>query len=232
MHTCTISGKSYIGKTDKGIHFRLRTHISEARRGKSNSHFHNAILRYGVESFNSVVLYISFENDSKHLYDVEAKLISDYSTFYTGYNLTPGGLGTGSGRDHPKWGTKQSSETKAKISAAQSGEKNHNYGKKATLETRRKQSVAHSGENNAAWGKSLPESRKAKISASLMGKKHIRYDHAIYYFRHVSGLEFVGTRNDLQLKYKLSSSGVSLFISGKYNSTKGWNFYKIIKKPR
>lgn len=80
-----------------------------------------------------------------------------------------------------------SDETCAKISAANSGEKNHNFrknfsdetraklsaanrGKHHTEETRAKMSASRRGEKNPMYGKHLSDETRAKISAAKLGK--------------------------------------------------------------
>ena len=121
-HTCTITNKSYIGKTIAGLDARLTLHLSDAARGTTN-HFHRAIRKYGIDSFNSDILYIAFDKCDDYLYLVEKDIIAAYNTFNEGYNSTPGGRGTGSGKNHPRWGMKHAPESIIKMSDAHKGVK-------------------------------------------------------------------------------------------------------------
>lgn len=89
MHTSKTSGKSYIGCTIKSMEGRLKEHISSANKGVS-SHFCNAIRKYGIEDFISVVLEDNIE-DYEFLNERERYWIEYYNTFESGYNSTTGG---------------------------------------------------------------------------------------------------------------------------------------------
>lgn len=91
-HTNKISGKSYIGITCTGVRSRMYSHESAARLG-SNLPFHRAIRRYGVDSFETMVLASCIGNEAAC--DVEKILIHEHGTFGKGgYNATLGGEGT------------------------------------------------------------------------------------------------------------------------------------------
>lgn len=48
--TCKITGKIYIGQTTQSLAQRKREHTSRSKKG-SNTYFHNAIRKYGKDSF-------------------------------------------------------------------------------------------------------------------------------------------------------------------------------------
>ena len=62
-----------------------------------------------------------------------------------------------------------------------------------------------------------PEERSRRT-----GVNHPGYDHTIYTFKHKDGRQEVSTRNDLIQKYNLTDAGLSLLISRKLKSVKGW----------
>lgn len=91
-HTNKINGKSYIGITCAGVRSRMYSHESAARLGSSLP-FHRAIRRYGIESFETIVLASCIGQDAAC--DVEKLLIHELGTFGKGgYNATLGGEGT------------------------------------------------------------------------------------------------------------------------------------------
>ena len=126
MHTCIGNDNGYIGKTVEGLDKRWLRHRYITNSG-SDTHFHKAIRKYGVDSFKGVVLYIAFEKDDDHLYEVEEQLIADWDTFHNGYNMNPGGKGSSSGEDSNMWGKQHTTETKSAMSRAHSGKNHHNY---------------------------------------------------------------------------------------------------------
>ena len=150
-HTNTISGKSYIGKTIHGLNVRWKSHISTAKNKSYNSHFHNAIRKYGVETWEHEILFVSFLKDDDYLYEIEEELIQQYNTVKNGYNILFGGSGTGSGENNPFYGRTHSEETKQRMRDSKKGE------------------------NHPMYGKSLPEKTKRKLSDSTKGEKNYRF---------------------------------------------------------
>lgn len=162
--TNLINGKVYIGQTIGTLKYRQTQHLWGAKSG-SNYHFHNALLKYGVDNFKWEVLCCCFAIDG--LNEMEVYFIALYDSMKNGYNLQSGGLNYRAseetkakmsnnnaramlGRKVPEETKekmriakqKMSKETKRKlgkaISEAQRGEKNHNYGKHPSEETKKK----------------------------------------------------------------------------------------------
>ena len=98
-HTCTITNESYIGQTLKTMEERLRRHKWDSNNG-SDTHFHRAIRKYGIENFTSEILEecISVQSNLKSKQTIadqrEIFWINYYDTYNNGYNLTEGGNGS------------------------------------------------------------------------------------------------------------------------------------------
>ena len=109
------TGMVYIGQS-VNPEYRVRRHF-----WKQNGciKLRNAILKYGKESFESKVLYWCTNKPDAN--EVEQLLIELCDSMANGYNITPGGFGTGSGSDNPFYGKTHSPEVKAKIVAANVG---------------------------------------------------------------------------------------------------------------
>jgi group I intron endonuclease len=167
------NGKSYIGITKHTIERRVNKHIQDSRCNIKNYAIHEAIRKYGEDSFEIRVLAMADENELPVL---EIEAIKKHKTFGKGgYNLTAGGEGT-LGRSFVV-----SEETKAKISKTTKGRigkplseetkqklRDANLGKKASEETLKKMSAA---QLTVQKGKIISEETKSKISASLTGRK-------------------------------------------------------------
>lgn len=108
--TSRTSGKSYIGKTQKGLTIRKAEHIREAFSGCSKKYFHKALAKYGVNDFSWEVLE---ECSDSEAFEREILQIAEHKTFGEGYNLTKGGEGS--------TGRICTDEMKAKISKANKG---------------------------------------------------------------------------------------------------------------
>jgi|10_taG_2_1085330.scaffolds.fasta_scaffold120897_2 group I intron endonuclease len=82
--------KVYIGKTIQPLTRRKSDHIKSANNG-SETNFHRAIRKYGVDSFKWELIrkYSTLEE----MNNAEIKYISEYDTFKNGYNMTEGGDG-------------------------------------------------------------------------------------------------------------------------------------------
>ena len=164
--TNKLDGKVYYGKSERGED-RWEGHRSFLRGGyHRNSYLQNAWNKYGEDSFEFNVILtcpVSELNQWEMHFIAEAGGCNSDQN----YNLTEGGEG-GS----------HSEETKKRISASTSGEKNHNYGKPMSEEQKKKISENHadvSGEKNHMFGKSHTDENKKKISASMSGEKNHQY---------------------------------------------------------
>ena len=91
-----LNGKVYVGKHQRvhlGSDFRWKSHWRSARNG-SRTHFHNALRKYGRESFEFTILQSGIAtrqelNDAERFYVAQFK--SNDRRF--GYNMTKGGDG-------------------------------------------------------------------------------------------------------------------------------------------
>ena len=82
------------------------------------------------------------------------------------------------GEKNSFYGKSHSVETRAKLSADKMGEKNPNYGKPHSAEVRAKMSAANKGEKNPFYGKAHSAEARAKIGAANKGEKHPFYGKA------------------------------------------------------
>jgi group I intron endonuclease len=160
----TKNGKVYIGKTARTPEERWVSLLYEVGRGRNNR-IHNAIRKYGAESFKTDILYET-EN---------FKALSAMETFFiilhqshkpeNGYNLTLGGDGAAPGELNPMFGKTHTDEIKAKLRALR-------FGTKQTEATKRKIGEASRGERNGFRGQRHSEKTRAKISGKISGENH------------------------------------------------------------
>jgi len=184
-----VNNKVYIGQTVQFLNARKNTHFSDKR----NYYFHNALHKYGRESF---VWEIIEHCDSKEeLDEMEFHYIKQYHSNDRehGYNMTLGGEGTVGHIRSKEWKRKQSlaqagkiksDEVKYKISQAMIGQKNHFYGKHHSIETIKLISSKNMGKShlhteetkkrisNSKKGIKRSEETILKMSESTKGKKH------------------------------------------------------------
>lgn len=78
-----INGKIYIGFT-KSFERRMKQHAA-SKIGK----FHNAVIKYGWESFTKEIIYQSKDKD--HCLQMEIYFIKEYNSIENGYNILEGG---------------------------------------------------------------------------------------------------------------------------------------------
>lgn len=93
-YTNLINGKTYIGITTKKLSARHREHINKINDG---THFHNALLKYGISNFKLEV--IDHAKTIEELKEKEKQWIKKLNSFTyqdksNGYNCTLGGDGT------------------------------------------------------------------------------------------------------------------------------------------
>jgi group I intron endonuclease len=192
--TNLINNKIYIGKTIRTLDDRRKAHIIESHNSKV--YFHDAIRKYGENSFSWEVLT---EADSESKLNVLEKFyIACYRKMGVLYNLTDGGDGL-SGYKHTEESKKKigeaakkvikTDETRKKLSIANKGKKpwcagktgifseemlkklsDIKKGKTHTAEAREKMSKARKGK--IPWNKGIPqtEEMKNRISNSLKGR--------------------------------------------------------------
>lgn len=85
--TNIANSKTYVGKTNKSIDARLAGHIRASKNKTSTLYFHNAIRKYGGESFKTELL----ETTTREL--ASSREIFYISTLNPNYNLSKGGEG-------------------------------------------------------------------------------------------------------------------------------------------
>lgn len=90
--TNKINGKIYFGLTTRTLKQRFDSHLSAVRQG-SKFRFHNAIRKYGVDSWDLEI--VAESDDMNFIRKKEEELISEYNTTNNafGYNAKPGGCG-------------------------------------------------------------------------------------------------------------------------------------------
>lgn len=174
--TNVINGKIYIGQTIRDLKIRKTQHINTALANRDNNYFHNAISKYGKNSFRWKM--IEYCDSKEELDEMEFHYIKQFNSFEFGYNLTLGGGGMSGykitekhrenlskshiGYKHTKKQRKKisraltgrscSAETRSKLSISKLGDKNPMYGR--------------TGSKNSMYGKSLPEHiQAAKVAA-------------------------------------------------------------------
>lgn len=152
--TNLINGKVYIGQTISTIQKRFSKHC-----GGENQLISRAIKKYGVDNFK--VEEIDRADTREELDEKEVYWIKHYnSRTPNGYNVEGGGTKN----------KEISSETRAKLSEANKGEKAPWYGKHLTEETKRKLSESHKGKCKYWEGKTRDSETIRKMSESRKGK--------------------------------------------------------------
>lgn len=185
---CETKKKYYIGQTTKPLSVRRDQHISQAVKNP-NTYFHRALRKY--EFIFNLIEEIESENLFDDLNEREKYWIDFYKTMNKqfGYNLQKGGRKSIYCTNKLK---QHSQQTKDKISASLSGEKNVMFGisiytkwiEKYGIEeaNRRKEShsnslkISNAGEKNGMYGKKQSENMKKVLSEK--SKKRIRKKHS------------------------------------------------------
>lgn len=181
--TNLINGKVYVGQTVQKLCRRFNQHIHGITKGVDQ-----AIQKYGAENFKIESLE---ECPCEMLNECEMFWIKELDCIApNGYNLTSGGDSDFRRSEETlermriaNEGKTLSEETRAKISAANQGEKNHFYGKHHTEESKAKISAVHKGKiispetrtkMSEAHKNPSPETRK-KLSEARTGEKNPFY---------------------------------------------------------
>lgn len=139
--TNKINGKEYIGQSKYSLNMRKKSHKKEMK--YTSVYFHNALKKYGFESFDWEVIE---EVPNENLCEKEIYYIDKFNSFKNGYNLTTGGdispmcfPEIAKKCSETKKGTVFSEEHKRKISESNKGcNKPHFKGKKHSKESKNK----------------------------------------------------------------------------------------------
>lgn len=169
--TNNINGKRYVGK-------HSTNNLDDGYMG-SGVTLKGSQKRYGIENFSKRI--VNFFDTEDEAYAYEERYIARVDAVKNDrfYNVINGGIGFGSGENHPYYGKTLSEETRQKMSEARKGKNNPNFGKPMSEEQKRKISEAKSGENNYWYGRKHSEDTKRKMSEwqkdgnnPMLGKKH------------------------------------------------------------
>lgn len=191
------TGKIYIGQTTREKE-RMCEHRYKSRLNV-NEAFHNALRKYGWESFSYCVLERLETDDADYLFDwLNEREIYNIKKFHSdereyGYNLTSGGnLNKG-----------VSEETKEKLRQA-------NLGKHHSSETRCKMSDSHKGISHSAdWNKKVAMSHRKPISQYTLEMVYIRdWDSAL----------------TIQMTIGVNKANVASCCKGKLSSAGGYKW--------
>ena len=101
------------------VHARFRRHISDAKKGKIDTHFTRAINKYGEENF--VYETIDTASTREELTEKEKYWIDYYNSCDAGYNTSPGGYPCGG---NTYYRVENLDEIKKKLSLSKLGGKN------------------------------------------------------------------------------------------------------------
>lgn len=140
----------------------------------SGTHLKRAIKKYGKDNFKMEI--IAFYDTREEAAAREAQIVNEHWVGDSwNYNLAVGG----------SWGSlgyKHTEEARAKMSEANSGEKNPMFGKKLSDEIKRKMSESSSGDKNPMfglkgekspnYGRTHSKETKRKMSEALSGEKN------------------------------------------------------------
>lgn len=173
--------KIYVGITSQPVNQRWQN-----GKGYNRQLFGRAVLKYGWENINHVIVADKLEQDDA--YAMEQHLIQVYNTQNPkyGYNISSGGDGAAGiqhfGETNPFYGKHHSEETKKKLSASSkrfAGENNPMYGKHHSEESKKKMSINRSGKccgkESPLYGTHMSDELKEKLIV-LCSKPVYQYD--------------------------------------------------------
>ena len=197
MHVNRINDKKYIGITYQKPEKRWKNGYGY----RNNSHFFNAIEKYGWDMFDHKILFTNLTKEEAEQKEIE--LIAKYKTNQRefGYNIDNGGNHLG----------KFSVEHNKKISEAKKG-------KKLSEEHKRKLSEAWK------YRKPCSEETKLKMSKSRQGGKHPQAKKVIC----IETGEIFNCMVDASKSKNISRRGISFVCNGE-RKTAGklhWKFYE------
>lgn len=194
------NNKIYVGKTNNLVK-RIRRHKLESKNPKT--YFHNAINKYGIESFNCFVIE-EYENEQE-CFDAEMFWIEFFRSHYkiNGYNLTKGGEGVS--------GYKHTEAQKLHHSLIMTGRPGTPWSEEQKL----KRSIERQGKNSPMFGKTHNQSAKLAIAKAHTGTKNFNTkftDNDIISIK--AEYMICKSYSELGRKYKVSHKTISRIING------------------
>lgn len=160
----------YIGQTIRPLNIRVSQHICDAKARRFITAFYNALISYGINSFD--ISIIDTANDHDTLNEKEKYWIKKENCIApNGYNLTDGGASGSRSLEsririgNAQRGKKLTEEHKQKIREKLKGRKPWNTGIKMT----EAQIKSHIGIPSRKKGKALSFETRKKISQSKKG---------------------------------------------------------------
>lgn len=230
---CKINGKCYIGQTTLSIEKRKKQHTYYALNNIVNTHFYNALKKYGLENFKWNIIEDNIL-ESK-LNEKEIYYINNQNTFLNGYNMTEGGSISPmrykktrkkiSGENHWTKRLSITEETKQKISKSiKNLWKNDEYRKEMTMKTKMAMMNPNIREKlrKANTGKKLSEETRKRMSKSK-SKEYIIYspeNKELY----IKNLKLFCKENNLSYTY------MNRIANGLNKYHKGWKCSKREQK--
>ena len=218
MHKNKINGKIYIGQTSQ----EPKKRWDNGRGYIDCSRFYNAILKYGWNNFEHIILYQNLSQDQANT--LEEQLIKQYKTQDDryGYNIKAGG----NNKHHTE-------KTKIKI-----GKANSIALKGSTWSEHHRQIISKmfSGEGNPFYNKTHSEESRKKMSEARKGLKHLteeqikrlRESHHTVKVINVDTGEVFDSIKDAGLKYNIEPTHITRVCKGKRKTCGGyrWEYVK------
>lgn len=213
--TNKINNKIYIGFTSKTIEERFQEHVNSAIYHKDKIYFHNAIRKYGKESF--LLEKIDESLDRNYALNVlEPKYIKEYKSNNKkyGYNLTNGGEGA-SFTEEIRKKLSENKKEKYRLGILKNNNKGKKYdeifGEVRSKEIRYKIKKNHyncNGSNNSFYGKKHKKETIKLIKEKMSGSNNKLSKCVVIYDDNYNILRLYVGINQLskELGYKYPSS--------------------------
>lgn len=222
MYINKANNKKYIGQA-KRFTRRCKEHVWSSYNENDVSYnypLHRAIRKYGIESFEVIVLKHDLGTQCLlNLY--ESYYIDKYNTMTTnhGYNVSDGGS---NGNKFASKTEEEMMEIKKKMSESSMGNKNPMYGKHHSDKVKQDQSNRMKG-NTYSKGKPKSEEAKRKISESRRGKPNISCRKCvIQYDKDGNFIKEWESRQEAAEALNIKVTGIKECCSGRSKTYKGY----------
>jgi len=151
------SARGLVGYVGKYSQYPRRINLSSRKKDKGCLKLYEALNKYPISIWKVEILASGFKSIAA-LNKAERYFIRKFDSRNKGYNITKGGEGG------PGWqkGRSLSAETRKKLSDANKGKNHPKWGKKDSLNTRKKKSKSSKG-NKANLGKKFSPEHKSGI---------------------------------------------------------------------
>lgn len=222
MYTNKINGKGYVGQAQDFLD-RKRTHISSSYNENARDYnvpFHRAIRKYGIESFETIILKENLTKDEINYWeDYYIEQFNLYAKDGNGYNIAKGGIGGNLIKGKTE---EEKRERSQKISNSWTEERKKEHSRAIKGENNPMYGVHRYGKDAPNYGKKHSEENKRKMSEKKTGKNNPRSKRVAQYDKQGNLIKIWNYIRQVEKELGIHRSDICKCCKGKLKSAGGY----------